>query len=434
MSLNDLLKPFLTEYNSQNSVIMISSYPAKKDRSIKYLNAVASYADHLTPELNNSLVAKGKKLIILAEVLDGEEVYKENEVLVVRGWKRNSLFVFTQLMAVLSLFNNVSKVFLQFEFNMLGGASATGQLPLFLLTQKITGRDVTVLLHQVVENLGDLSGHIGVGKKSVKLFVLQSFLNIFYRLALITSGKIVVHDEILRTRLNRLMTTNKVYVIPHGLGEYKNTCSLFDARGKLGYSHDEFTILCFGFVTWYKGSDWVVDQVSEFIKSNPKEKVKLVIAGGESANLRTKPHYMKFYNDLKAKIDACPQITLTGFISDSDVQYYFCAADVVILPYRTQMSASGPLAVTLSFNKPFLLSDRLLGALETEDIKNAMKDLNMGTEEVSFSLEGSDFFEKIKALKSNESYLNVLSDLSSLVREQRDWTVVSKKFLEVIEK
>ena len=48
----------------------------------------------------------------------------------------------------------------------------------------------------------------------------------------------------------------------------------------------------------------------------------------------------------------------TRFIKEEDVKYYYAAADLVVLPY-TKIYQSGVLLMSLSYNKPTIVSDLL---------------------------------------------------------------------------
>lgn len=419
-------------YNKKTTIIMISSYPAREDRSIKNLNAVASYADHLTPGFKDSLDKGGRKLIILAEVLQKREFYEEDGVLIYRCWKRNSFNCFLSLAYVVAQFSNVDKIFIQFEFNMFGGSFVTSLFPAFLVVLRLLNRNVTLLIHQVVDNLSLLSEHINVSSNSMQMKILNLALKKFYFFVLLLSDKIVVHEEILRNKLLKIRFCD-IKVIPHGQGEYTNICSLLDARKLLKLSEDDFVILCFGFVTWYKGSDWITDQFKEYFKLNLASNFKLIIAGGESANLKDKPHYKSYYQSIVRDSQDSKNILVTGYIPDLEVPYYFCASDLVVLPYRLQMSASGPLAIALSFDRPFLLSKNLEGVLENNDIKNLLKELNIEKEKIIFDMTYGSLFEKIQEVYNDKDLLEGLSSLSTKLKEKRDWKVTSKMFLDVID-
>ena len=98
------------------------------------------------------------------------------------------------------------------------------------------------------------------------------------------------------------------------------------AREKLGIDKKDKVILFFGFIRKYKGLDILLEAMSDVrIK---EAGIKLLVAG-------------EFYEDEKAYQEQIDRLGIrsqlimrTQFIPDSEVVLYFCAADVVIQPYR----------------------------------------------------------------------------------------------------
>ncbi|MFA6982076.1 MAG: glycosyltransferase [Patescibacteria group bacterium] len=426
------MNEFLPRYNKSTSLILVTSYPRRTDRSVESLNAVASYADHLVPHLASNLKKTGSDLIILAEKLKGEEeVYVENDVLVIRCWERNNPAMFFSLRRVFKKLDKVKKVLYQFEFNMMGGSLITLLFPAFLFYIRFRRKKETILLHQVVLDIGELGGHIGLKKGSPKSLFLNFGMNIFYRLVLSAAHHVVVHEEILRKRLSKV-SRKEIHVVSHGLGEYSGLVSESFARERLGIAQDEFVVLCFGFITWYKGSDWVVEAFANFFRSNPEAKIKLVMAGGESANLKSHSYYHKYYEKVTEMAAQSEKIVLTGFVPDEMVPYYFAASNVVLLPYRYQMSASGPLALALNFSKPFLLSTMLKETLENPDMKESLAEIDIQNSELLFDLDVQDLYRKITRLIENEELLEKMSLFADHVRKKRHWSITSQKFIDII--
>ncbi|EKD99420.1 MAG: glycosyl transferase family 2 [uncultured bacterium] len=424
---------FSKKYNNPQSVITISSYPGQRDKSIKNLNAVAAYFSRLAPSLNSHLNTKGGKLIILAEKLKGEEsFYEENGVLVVRCWTRNHPLYIFQLLFTAIKFSRVNKIFIQFEFNMFGKIFATGLLPLLLLLLRVFGKNTTILLHQVVDDLSSLGGHINLRKGSLKSGVLNNALRLFYTLTALFSSKIIVHENVLKERLKKV-THKPISVIPIGLGWFGEPYSNEGARKHLSIGDDTFVLLCFGFITWYKGSDWIVQETQKYLLSHPDANILLLLAGGESANLKDQAHYKEYYKNILEMVQNDTRIRLTGFVDDADVPYYFSVADIVLLPYRTQMSASGPLAVALEYEKPFLISSNISETLDAEDFEEALKHLNLSKQAVTFEMDNNTLFTKIDGLISRPETLERLKKLSAFVRKNRLWANVSKKFIDIIQ-
>ena len=411
---------------------MISGYPHEKEGSFANVNGVSTYTYHLAPYLQEHLKKIGKSLIIIADKSKNESnefLTQGNGALIYRCWEKNSKNVYKQILLGISKFNRVNNIFIHFEFNLYGDGFMTGLFPLFLFS--LRDKNTTLLLHQVAEDLTSLSGHLGI-KSAVKLKFLDFIHHRFYWFLLNLSDKVIVHDQILKERLLKI-SQKPVFVVPHGLGEYKDNCLILKARDHLKIDSKDFVILCFGFLTWYKGSDWIIDRFAEFYRKTSDESIKLVMAGGESANLKDKTYYKSYYRSVLDKSKSSPNISITGFIEDKAVPYYFCSADLVILPYRTQMSASGPFAVALSFDRPFLLSENLKGVLETYDVKEKMEEIGLTYNDLVFSLEGDSFFKKIAELAQNPQKIEKMAKLASSLKVIRDWDPISARFLSIID-
>lgn len=424
--------PLVSKYNKEDTVVIVSPFPINRVGKYEHITGVSLYTQRLLQGFKNQLNYDNRKVIVLSEVLNDIEMYEVEDVLIYRCWRRGSRHVFNDIFKGVSVFSKAKRVFFHFEFNMYGETLITSLFPLLLLRLNLVQKNTTLLLHQVVNDLGGLSGHLNLKEKSLKTHILNIGLKIFYKLVLQLSTKVIVHDEILKDRLKKL-SNKPVFVIPHGLENNANVCELLEARKNLGLSHRDFVVLCFGFVSWYKGSDWIVDKFLEFYKRTGQTGVKLILAGGKSANLKKKKHYDEYYKKVMEKAGLSENIITTGFVSEDQVHFYFCASDVVLLPYRTQMSASGPFSQALSYDRPFLLSKPLAGALETHDIKERIRELGIDKESILFDLKGMDVFSKITALLENKKLKTSLSDLSSRVKEDREWGVLSKRFLYFID-
>ena len=129
------------------------------------------------------------------------------------------------------------------------------------------------------------------------------------------------------------------------------------ARTHLKINSKDLIILFFGFIRKYKGLDILLEAMALVKAKSDNEKTvmpKLLIAG-------------EFYEDEKIyqqKIDELgirsSLILETHFITDSEVKNYFCAADVVIQPYRNA-TQSGVTPLAYHFEKPMIVTN--VGAL-----------------------------------------------------------------------
>ena len=129
------------------------------------------------------------------------------------------------------------------------------------------------------------------------------------------------------------------------------------ARKELGIAESERVILFFGFIRKYKGLDILLEAMA-LLKVKQQDASfkfpKLLLAG-------------EFYEDEKTyqqQIDALGirdnLILKTGFIPDAAVKQYFCAADLVIQPYRNA-TQSGVTPLAYHFEKPMIVTN--VGAL-----------------------------------------------------------------------
>ncbi|MGZ8540705.1 MAG: glycosyltransferase [Chitinophagaceae bacterium] len=125
------------------------------------------------------------------------------------------------------------------------------------------------------------------------------------------------------------------------------------ARKHLGLSENERIILFFGFIRKYKGLDLLLEAIHILQQPNFKlqtSNLKLLVAG-------------EFYEDEKQYLDLIENLGIkdqlilkTDFIPDSEVQYYLCAADAVIQPYRNA-TQSGVTPLAYHFEKPMVVTN-----------------------------------------------------------------------------
>jgi D-inositol-3-phosphate glycosyltransferase len=140
----------------------------------------------------------------------------------------------------------------------------------------------------------------------------------------------------------------KIYC-PHPL--YDNFGDLIDkteARKMLGLDPAQKYILFFGFIRDYKGLDLLLRAMAD--QQIRKAGIKLLVAG-------------EFYTDPKPYFDIISReniqdsvIMSNDFIPDNDVAKYFCAADLVVQPYKNA-TQSGVTQIAYHFNKPMITTD-----------------------------------------------------------------------------
>ena len=113
---------------------------------------------------------------------------------------------------------------------------------------------------------------------------------------------------------------------------------------------DQLLLLFFGFIRKYKGLDLLFEAMQVIKSRHPEIKgIKLLVAGEFYED-------EKYYHDLIEKLGIADMLVLnTNFISDQEVKLYFCAADVVVQPYRSA-TQSGVTPLAYHFEKPMIVT------------------------------------------------------------------------------
>ena len=145
--------------------------------------------------------------------------------------------------------------------------------------------------------------------------------------------------------------TKPAKFIPHPLYDnFGEKINSFEARKYLSLDPTAQILLFFGFIRNYKGLDILLDSM-KILQQNPAtSNIKLLIAGEFYEDRRK-------YDEQIARLGIANRLILrTDFISDSEVKYYMCAADVVIQPYRSA-TQSGVTPLAYHFEKPMIVTN-----------------------------------------------------------------------------
>lgn len=120
------------------------------------------------------------------------------------------------------------------------------------------------------------------------------------------------------------------------------------AKQKLGLDTSSRYILFFGFIRDYKGLDLLLNAMPGILK---KDKNIRLLVGGE------------FYTDSRPYFEIIKKNKLeefvlmqNDFIPDEKVAEYFCAADIIVQPYK-DATQSGVTQIAYHFNKPMIVTD-----------------------------------------------------------------------------
>lgn len=154
-----------------------------------------------------------------------------------------------------------------------------------------------------------------------------------------------VHDERTVAELAaRYGRSAGVAVIPHGhyIGSYPNTLSRAEARDRLGLPADAFVYACIGLLRPYKG----LEELIPAFRSLPGAHLRLLLAG--------KPGTPEYGAALAALAAGDARIRLDPqFVPPEEIQVYYNAADICVLPYR-EITTSGAALLAFSFGLPII--------------------------------------------------------------------------------
>jgi D-inositol-3-phosphate glycosyltransferase len=187
-------------------------------------------------------------------------------------------------------------------------------------------------------------------------------LGVQYRLC----HHILVHTVAMKDELvaDFGIASQRVSVIPFGINNTSPTTALGrrEARERISLDPGEKTLLFFGHIAPYKGLEYLIAAISELAKED--KNLRLVIAG------RIKPGYASYWNAIRS------QISLRGlenriiqhvrFIPETEVEVYFKAADVVVIPY-VEIFQSGVPFLSYSFGLPVVATD--VGSLRDDIVE-----------------------------------------------------------------
>ncbi|MBC8046661.1 MAG: glycosyltransferase family 4 protein [Fimbriimonadaceae bacterium] len=218
--------------------------------------------------------------------------------------------------------------------------------------------------------------------------------------------RVFYHASVNNVVNNFQIAEKKIIVAPHPhyIDYYPNTISRLDARKFLNISENKKVFLFFGNLRKYKG----IDELLYLFNKQNDNNVVLVIAG-------------KLYDTTYLKIRDYQNnsniIIHNRYIKTEEVQYYFNACDVVILPFK-KIESSGTVILAMSFSKPVITSSEFAVTeilkkqkelLYLDQMSEAIKKVSNISTNVLFNIGKANREEVIKI--QNTVFLNTLQSL-----------------------
>lgn len=224
---------------------------------------------------------------------------------------------------------------------------------LLMLYYRLLGKRIVLTAHNV-----------NAGRRDSKDTPLNRLtLRIQYWLA----DHIFVHSEEMKLELIEEFGVlgSRVTVIPFGINNSVPNTPLtpIEAKQRLDIRDGKRTILFFGNIASYKGLEYLVTAFQQILAR--RDDYRLIIAGRP----RNRESYWTAVREKIGEDVKRGRILLRAeFIPDEEIEIYFKAADVLVLPYR-HIYQSGVLFLGYSFGLPALVAD--VGSLGDEIVEGS---------------------------------------------------------------
>lgn len=139
---------------------------------------------------------------------------------------------------------------------------------------------------------------------------------------------------------------NKIHIVPEGdyTSVYKNEISREESRALLEIPQSKKVLLYLGLLKPYKGIDKLID----IFNSIEDSELFLIIAGAP-----IDAAYSKFLNEKISTLNDTRILYKNKFIPENDLQVYFNASDLVVLPFE-KVENSGSAIMAMGFKKAIL--------------------------------------------------------------------------------
>ena len=286
-------------------------------------------------------------------------LYIDNNIVVHRVYNRGPLYVFQVFRELCRIKPNITHI--QHEYFLYGGLLTAALFPLLVALSRVISSKVVVTIHGVIPlkllNDDEFRKENGIHGSAL---ILKLGLLLVTKLIALFSNKVIVHEPFLKEYLVRDYKEDprKIVVIPHGVEDLR-PLPKDEAKKRLGLE-GRIVLLYFGYLTGYKGLKELLDAYRDVTKKIPN--TVLVIAGGPHPRLIREKWYRDWIRELVKKaltiqreIKDRGRIVFTGYVSEDRIPLYFSAADIVVLPYKARIAASGPEALAIAFGRCYVI-------------------------------------------------------------------------------
>jgi len=292
-------------------------------------------------QLARALRVRGWEVHVLAERLGRREVYEEDGVHVHRVWRMGWAAVVDIRRAARRLSPDLIHV--QHELFVLGGGVAAFAVPVMTRSLRRLAPVVSTIHGVIPVEEFSRSFTEAYARRLPPAVVRTAYAWILREMVRWSNG-VIVHGEAVDKSLRAYRTPRASFVIPHGMAALGPMPDRATALEHLGLGDCKRAVFV-GYLLPYKGVD-ILERAAPLLA---EAGVEVVIAGAESGD--TAPSHRPLERAVSSGVRRL------GFVPEESLPHLFALSDVLVLPYKVGLSASGPLTMAAAFRVPAAVSD-----------------------------------------------------------------------------
>jgi len=388
------------------SLLILSPFPVLPS-SDSQSSALAAYVFQFLTSFKSK---DRKKIVVLAQENRVKHVKIWKDVEIHYSWSsRFPIFPITVLREIFKI--KPKTVNIQHELFAYGSALNNFSLVIVEAICRLAGINVVITLHSAIPLKIVDKNFIKVNSIKILPVILRLSIVIIFKSLCLFANKVIVHD----LQIKKILTDDykiragKIEIIPLFMFKFEGS------RKKINETKKSNNFLFFGFLTWYKGLETLVD-AANLIKLD-KDNINITIAGSIPKRFSGNIIYNDWLQKLRAKSKKNAHLIWNiDYIPAENIRLFFDQAFAVLLPYEFHLSSSGPLTYAVGNSNMILASDTFKGALP---------------DEILFGSSAKDLVNKIKELSSNKmcqkANLKAVKKLQALWRD----SIIVGKLLEI---